>query len=228
MPSRRWARASPAKSLGEHRPELQYPSPHRFVGDIQPSLCEQIFDVAIAERKTEIEPSGVPDDRRRKLMARKRDRHALSYSSNGTAPCCRDSSLQLLGRATLPPPALSPDHAGDGRSAVRGVLARYMPRRLQIGRDLPQCAAAAVDGIARQLLGQRDRSRLRLGELCRPPHLPVAAFLRSRALRNLSARACDPNAVIQTRDAARLRPGSFASAIKQPYLVDSMDKLRGD
>src|SRR5271165_6374498 len=75
-----------AKFLGEHRPELRYPSPHRFVGDIQPTLCEQIFDVAIAESETEIEPNGVPDDRRRKLMAGKRDRHAPSYPSNGSAP----------------------------------------------------------------------------------------------------------------------------------------------
>ena len=29
-----------------------------------PTLSEQIFDVAIAERETHIEPNGVPDDRR--------------------------------------------------------------------------------------------------------------------------------------------------------------------
>jgi hypothetical protein len=46
-------------------------SPHRFIGDIQTALREQIFDVAIAERETDIEPSGVPDDRRRELMAGK-------------------------------------------------------------------------------------------------------------------------------------------------------------
>ena len=48
---------------------FQYPSPYRFVGDIQTALREQIFDVAIAEGETEIEPNGVPDDRSRKLMA---------------------------------------------------------------------------------------------------------------------------------------------------------------
>ena len=32
---------------------------------------EQIFDVAIAEREADIEPNGVPDDRRRELVAGK-------------------------------------------------------------------------------------------------------------------------------------------------------------
>ena len=68
--------------LGRTRPELQYPSSHRFVGDIQPTLRKQIFDVAIAERETDIEPNSVPDDRRRKLMAGKRDRHTPSYPPN--------------------------------------------------------------------------------------------------------------------------------------------------
>jgi hypothetical protein len=34
--------------------------------------------------------------------------------------------------------ALSRDHAGDGRSAVRGALARHMTGRLRLGRDLRQ------------------------------------------------------------------------------------------
>ena len=71
MPTRCWPRASTAKFSGEQRSEFQDPSPHRFVGDIQSALREQIFDVAIAERETDIEPNGVPDDRRRKLMAGK-------------------------------------------------------------------------------------------------------------------------------------------------------------
>jgi hypothetical protein len=66
-------------------PELQNPSPHRSVGDIQTALREQIFDVATAERETHIKPNSVPDDRRRKLMAGKRDGHAPSYPSNGSA-----------------------------------------------------------------------------------------------------------------------------------------------
>src|SRR5271166_26417 len=79
MPSRRWPRASMAKFSGEQRPEFQDPSPHRLVGDIEPTLGEQVFDVAIAERETDIEPNGVPNDRRGELVAGERDRHPPSY-----------------------------------------------------------------------------------------------------------------------------------------------------
>ena len=85
MPPGGWPRASAAKLTGEHRSELQDPSPHRFVGDIHPTLSEQVFDVAIAERETQIEPNSVPDNRRRKLVAGKRDPHAPSYPPNGSA-----------------------------------------------------------------------------------------------------------------------------------------------
>jgi hypothetical protein len=61
------------------RPKMIYPPSHRFVGHVQPTLSEQIFDVAIAKRETHIEPKGVPDDGRRKLVAGKRDRHPTSY-----------------------------------------------------------------------------------------------------------------------------------------------------
>jgi hypothetical protein len=43
----------------------------RSIGDIQTALRQQIFDVAIAEGETNIEPNGVPDDRRRELVAGK-------------------------------------------------------------------------------------------------------------------------------------------------------------
>jgi hypothetical protein len=79
------ARASTPKFSGEQRPELQYPSSHRFVGDIQPTLRKQIFTVAIAERETNIQPNGVPDDLRRELMPGKRDCHAPCYPTTGCA-----------------------------------------------------------------------------------------------------------------------------------------------
>ena len=44
-----------------------------------------IFDLAIAERETHIEPNGVPDDRGRKLVAGKRDRHPPFYPANRDA-----------------------------------------------------------------------------------------------------------------------------------------------
>jgi len=54
----------------EQRPELQNPSPHRFK-ETSRTLRERIFDVAIAERETDIEPNGAPDDRGRELVAGK-------------------------------------------------------------------------------------------------------------------------------------------------------------
>jgi hypothetical protein len=83
MAERNGKRAPTAKLSGEQWPKLQNPSPHRFVGDIQTALGKQIFDVAIAERETEIEPNGVPDDCG--LTAGKRDGHAPSYPTTGYA-----------------------------------------------------------------------------------------------------------------------------------------------
>jgi hypothetical protein len=41
--------APTAKLPSEQWPEFQYPSSHRFVGDIQTALGEQIFHLAVAE-----------------------------------------------------------------------------------------------------------------------------------------------------------------------------------
>src|SRR5580692_11330289 len=85
MPPRGWPRASTPKFSGEQRPELQNPPSHRFVGHIDPTLSEQIFDVAITECESDIQPNRVPDDRGRKLVAGKRDRHPPSYPANRDA-----------------------------------------------------------------------------------------------------------------------------------------------
>src|SRR6202522_2184359 len=45
MPLQRRPRASTAKISSEQWPELQHPPSHRFVGHIEPTLSEQIFDV---------------------------------------------------------------------------------------------------------------------------------------------------------------------------------------
>jgi hypothetical protein len=51
------------------RPELQHPTPDRFIGDIQPALGEQILDVAEAEGEAKVQPYRMPDDVRRELVA---------------------------------------------------------------------------------------------------------------------------------------------------------------
>ena len=62
---------SAAKFLGEHRPELQHPSPDRLVGEVQPALGEQILDIAEAQREAKVQPHRVSDDVRRELVASK-------------------------------------------------------------------------------------------------------------------------------------------------------------
>jgi hypothetical protein len=68
-PLRGWSVTSAAKLPGERRPELQHPTPDRFVGDVHPALGEQILDVAEAEGQAKVQPYRVPDDVRRELAA---------------------------------------------------------------------------------------------------------------------------------------------------------------
>jgi hypothetical protein len=70
VPLRGWPMTSAAKFLGEQRPELQHPSPYRFIGDIQPALGEQILDIAEAEGQAKVQPNRMSDDVRRELVTR--------------------------------------------------------------------------------------------------------------------------------------------------------------
>ena len=51
--------AQPARDRGT---EFQHPAPHRFVGDVQSTLCEEFLDVAVAQGEAEIKPDRVLDD----------------------------------------------------------------------------------------------------------------------------------------------------------------------
>jgi hypothetical protein len=68
VPLRGWPMTSAAKFLGEQRPELQHPSPYRFIGDIQPALGQQILDIAEAESEAKVQPHRMSDDVRRELV----------------------------------------------------------------------------------------------------------------------------------------------------------------
>src|SRR5205814_4113792 len=46
--------------------QLQHPAPDGFVGDVEPSLGEEIFDVSVAEREAQVEPDRMLDDDGRK------------------------------------------------------------------------------------------------------------------------------------------------------------------
>jgi len=80
MPSVAWPRATPAQPSGYHRSELQHPTPHRFVGEVEPTLGEQFLDIAVAQ--DEAKPNRVLDNRRRKAVAAIREQgpgERLSY-----------------------------------------------------------------------------------------------------------------------------------------------------
>ena len=48
--------------IGVHLPKFQAPLPNRFIGDHDPALCQQFFNIAKAEREAEIQPHRVADD----------------------------------------------------------------------------------------------------------------------------------------------------------------------
>src|SRR6516165_2251229 len=54
MPSIAWPRPTLAQPSRNRRAELQHPTPHRFIGDVEPALGEQFLRVAVAQRKAEI------------------------------------------------------------------------------------------------------------------------------------------------------------------------------
>ncbi len=68
MPAEIWPGSHPSQLAGIGQSELQSPAPNRLVGDIDAALGEQVFDVAIAERKPEIQPNSALDDLRWKSM----------------------------------------------------------------------------------------------------------------------------------------------------------------
>ena len=59
----------PTQSSGVGRSEFLTPIADRFVGDENPSLCEQVFYVAKAQGESMIEPNSVTDDFWRETVA---------------------------------------------------------------------------------------------------------------------------------------------------------------
>ena len=69
MPPIAWPKATLTQPSGDHRPELQHPTPHRVIGEVEPALGEQILHVSVAQGEAEIEPNRVLDDLGREPMA---------------------------------------------------------------------------------------------------------------------------------------------------------------
>ena len=56
------ARTAAAQFVGIHLPKLEAPLPDRFIADDNPALCEKLLDIAVTERKAEIQPDSVTDN----------------------------------------------------------------------------------------------------------------------------------------------------------------------
>src|SRR5665213_2359282 len=61
---------SPAPEVSrDSRPEFQQPSPDGLVADLQPALCQQILDIAVAQGEAPVQPNRVPDHIWREAVA---------------------------------------------------------------------------------------------------------------------------------------------------------------
>src|SRR5689334_10603582 len=105
MPAIAWLRAPPAQPAGDYGPELQHPAPHRFVGDLDPTLGEQFLDVAVAQGEAEIQPDRLLDDLGREAMAAVAEQgHDDTLPDPLTGPGFRDnaSARLFVGRMYKP------------------------------------------------------------------------------------------------------------------------------
>jgi len=77
VPDRARPCSASSKLASEERPELEHPAPDRLVGDLEPTLGEQVLDVAKAQREAKVQPDRVPDDLGWKTVARKGERRIM-------------------------------------------------------------------------------------------------------------------------------------------------------
>jgi hypothetical protein len=69
MPTPIWPGSQASQLAGTGRPKFQRPTPDSLIGNVGPAFGEQIFHIAITERKPEVRPDGVLDDLWWKSMA---------------------------------------------------------------------------------------------------------------------------------------------------------------
>jgi hypothetical protein len=87
VPSIARPRAPLAQPSRDRGTEFQHPTSHRFVGDVESALGQQLLDIAVAQREPKIEPDRVLDDLGREPMAAIAEQgHAdiLPYSAHPT------------------------------------------------------------------------------------------------------------------------------------------------
>src|SRR5580704_15237291 len=78
-----------SKVSRDDRAELQDPAPHRFIGQVETTLGQELLDVAAAQGEPQIQPDRVLDDSGRKAMTAIGERshlatlpHRRSYRDN--------------------------------------------------------------------------------------------------------------------------------------------------
>jgi hypothetical protein len=59
----------PSQPPRDHRSEFEHPAPYRFVGNVEPTLGEEVLNVSIAQREAQVELHSMLDDNRRKAVA---------------------------------------------------------------------------------------------------------------------------------------------------------------
>ena len=69
VPSRARAWAGLPQLARDQRAEFQHPAPHRFIGDVEPTLGEHFLHISVAQGEAEIKPDRVLNDLGRKAMA---------------------------------------------------------------------------------------------------------------------------------------------------------------
>jgi hypothetical protein len=81
VPLRARAWAALPQLARDQRAKFQHPAPHRFIGDVKPTLGQQFLDVSVAQGEAEIQPDRVLDDLGREAMTAVGERSHLDILS---------------------------------------------------------------------------------------------------------------------------------------------------
>src|SRR6516165_476554 len=117
MPAVARPRATPAQPSRDRGTELQHPTPHRFIGDVEPAFGQQLLDIAVAKGEAKVEPNRVLDDLGREAMA--------TVAERGHADILADQPLSPDPVSVTMPDRLL--HEADGLSAGRDGLRAATP-----------------------------------------------------------------------------------------------------
>jgi hypothetical protein len=96
VPSRVRLGAASEQVRCDHWPEMVHPPAHCFISNRNAAFCQQIFDIAKAQGKSQIEPDRLLDDLGKEPVPFVADfHHSFGYrtASKAASPIRRDSAL---------------------------------------------------------------------------------------------------------------------------------------